>query len=529
MRKNFAVALALLLITVSLTGCSSDQESTQKQVAEVQRGNLIISITADGNLEMPREAKLRFGTPGTVKEIKVNEGDRVRVGTLLVKLDDTAHKLAIAAAQYDVELAINELAERIYPAVMDYPKHNPTLSALLRLEQAQEELAQAEGLMEQGDYKEAVASLRIAEHDLEASYEVLSLSITDELAYSDILRATNRLEQNREEVGTIRELIAQGNYEHAATALNTAQSNLEETHRTIKRSFRLIISFIPSYPDTSTSLDCLVQVEEQLRQIQELIEQDDYDEVKVAELLRIVQHDLEMSHQILESNELFFKHGINLKLLRKYNLNLQKAEIALQNTKEDLMKTEILAPFDGAIVDIGVKETDQLSAYDYSSITAVHIVDTSAVEMNGVVDEIDVFKVKVGQEAIITVDALPDVEIAGEVIFISPFGTETTGVVEFAVTLALAPSDLELRGGLTTTADIIIEKHENVLQIPNRAIKGTPGDYWVEVVIDETTEEVETRQVTLGAQDKKFTEVTSGLKEGEKVIVEAVRQSSGLF
>jgi multidrug efflux pump subunit AcrA (membrane-fusion protein) len=129
----------------------------------------------------------------------------------------------------------------------------------------------------------------------------------------------------------------------------------------------------------------------------------------------------------------------------------------------------------------------------------------------------------VGQEAIITVDAIPDADLRGKVTFISPFGTQTTGVVEFAVTITLDPTETELKGGLTATADIIVEKHEDVLLIPNRSVKGSPGDYWVEVVLDEKTMTTEKRQVELGIQNEQSSEVTSGLSEGEKIIVEATR------
>jgi HlyD family secretion protein len=237
----------------------------------------------------------------------------------------------------------------------------------------------------------------------------------------------------------------------------------------------------------------------------------------------MAQHEVEMSQTILENNEMTFRSGLNLKALRAANLNIQLAEDDLKNAKEALMKTEILAPFDGTVVDIGVKENDQLSSFDYSSKTAVHLVDTHTVKMDGVVDEIDIYKVKVGQEVIIIVDALPDVELKGKVTFISPFGTQTTGVVEFAVTISLDPTETELKGGLTATADIIVEKHENVLLIPNRSIKGSPGDYWVEVVIDEKKVTTEKRPVVLGAQNDQLSEVISGLSEGEKVIVEATR------
>ncbi|MBC8275126.1 MAG: hypothetical protein H8E40_09185, partial [Chloroflexi bacterium] len=124
---------------------------------------------------------------------------------------------------------------------------------------------------------------------------------------------------------------------------------------------------------------------------------------------------------------------------------------------------------------------------------------------------------------IISVDALADLELRGKLTFVSPLGTRETGVVEFPVTISLEPTEAALKGGLTATADIIIEKHENVLLIPNRSIKGSPGDYWVDVVIDEKKVTTEKRPVVLGAESGRFSEVISGLSEGERIIVEATR------
>lgn len=566
MKKRLITTIALLIVlsTLSLTGCGgNEEEADERQIAEVERGDLIVTVTADGNLEMPHEVKLRFGTPGTVKQVYVEEGQKVREGTLLAKLDDTIHKLAIASAQYNVELAMNELVEKIHPALMGYPKLYPDPSTLLYVEQAQEELKQAQELLEQKKNQEAATELRLARHDLEASLyllevpEIAALSrgydeFTGQVVnrYPQIPKAVELLEQDIQRLDDILELIEQGSYGEASAKLDTAQLKLKETHRLVKSvSGRIRVSqrigecclqlttqrggatgLMPlPYPDTSTSLDWLKQVEEELQNIQSLMEEGNYDEYELAEAIRLAQHEVERSRTILEDNELIYRSGLNLYALRVYNLNLQIAEKELENAKEELMKTEILAPFDGTIVDVGVKENDQLSAFDYSSITAVHLVDTKTIKMEGVVDEIDIYKVEVGQDAIITVDALPDVELKGKVTFISPFGTEETGVVEFAVTISLEPTEIDLRGGLTATADIIVEKHENVLLLPNRAIKGSPGDYWVEVVIDEATGETEKRQVELGAEGEKFTEVISGLTEGEKVMVEAARRGTRSF
>jgi len=568
MKKSVIAAMVFLLVVsaMSITGCGGNgEEADERQVVGVERGDLIVTITADGNLDMPHQVKLRFGTPGTVKEVFVQEGDRVREGTLVAKLDETAQKIAIAAAQYDVELAMNEIVEKIHPALMGYPKFYPDPSTVLYVEQAQEELNKAQELIAESNYQKAASELRLAQHDLGAAYYMLNvpeIALASEYRdgmmgevlnrYPNIPKAIELLEQDQERLDEIQTLIGLGSYGEASAKLSTAQDKLGETYRLVNSvSGRMRVSqrigeccgqlttqgeragatgLMPiPYPDTSTSLDWLRQVEEELQKIQNLMGQEDYAELELAEAIRMAQHEVEMSQTILEDNELIFRSGLNLKASRQYSLNLQKAEGALGNAKEELMKTEILAPFDGTVVDIGVKENDQLSSFDYASTTAVHLVDTKTVKMEGVVDEIDIYQVEVGQEAIVTVDALPDEEFSGKITFISPFGTEETGVVEFAVTISLEPAEVELRGGLTATADIIVEKHENVLLIPNRAVKGLVGDYWVEVVIDEATEEVEKRQVVLGAQDAKFTEVISGLEEGEKVMVEATRGGTRSF
>ncbi len=555
MKKNLfrAITLLLVLAMVSFAGCGGDEEEAEeRQIVEVERGDLMLTVTADGNLDMPNEVQLRFGTPGAVREVYVEEGDYVREGTLLAKLDDTAYKLAVARAQYDVELAMNELVEMIHPALMGFPKLYPDTSAVLRVEQAQEELEEAQELLEDGSYQEAAAELRLAQHDLEATYHMLNIPAIAAVSeyrgmagevlhrYPQIPEAVDLLEQDQERLADVQSLMNQGDYGEASAKLHIARVKLEETHRLVKSiSGRIRVSqrlgaccgnlrtqsggatglMTLEYPDTSTSLDFLRRVGEELQEMQNLMEDGDYDELEMATLLRLAQHDMEMSQTVLEDNELIFRSGLNLKALRTYNLNLQKAELAVENAKEDLMKTEILAPFGGTVVDIGVKEKDELSSFDYSSKTAVHLVDTRTVKMEGVVDEIDIYQVGVGQEAVIVVDAMPDEEFPGEVTFISPFGTEEAGVVEFAVTIELDPTEIELKGGLTATADIIVADRNTVLLIPKEVFIETPVGVFVGVVEDETTEEPERRRVVLGAQDYAFAEVVSGLSEGEKVVV----------
>jgi RND family efflux transporter MFP subunit len=391
-----------------------------------------------------------------------------------------------------------------------------------------------------------VEELRIAGYDVEATADSLSLLLKDAESNYDVTHSSNYISVLPEEhypnatkaiellgrdgasLGEVQRLIEGGDYTGAQVALSGAQADMDETYRLVKSSVGQIEQYGVSTPDTVTTLNYLEAAQARMEKLQRLLEEGDYG-LEFAETLRRAEHDMEMSHAILESNEVVFEHGLNLQAVAQYNINVQKAKTALDNYKDELMKTEVLAPFDGTVVDIGVKENDQLSAYDYSSITAVHLVDTSTVKLDGFVDEIDIFNVELGQRAEIVVDAMPDAELYGTVTFISPNGTEETGVVNFAVTIALDPSDIELKGGLTATANILVENDENVLLIPNRAVRGSHGDYWAEVVVNEETMETERRAIVIGAQNARYTEVVSGLQEGEKVLEEVIESSSGFF
>ncbi|GAI55826.1 unnamed protein product, partial [marine sediment metagenome] len=153
-------------------------------------------------------------------------------------------------------------------------------------------------------------------------------------------------------------------------------------------------------------------------------------------------------------------------------LNLEIAELSLESAELNLEKAVIVAPFDGMVADITVTEGREVSTATLVT-PAISLVDTSEIEMSGFIDEIDIAMVKVGQAANITLDALPDEEIEGRVAFISPIGRALIGVVSYETTITLENSVAWLRDGMTATAEVIIERRDDVLLIPNRTIRGT--------------------------------------------------------
>jgi RND family efflux transporter MFP subunit len=198
-------------------------------------------------------------------------------------------------------------------------------------------------------------------------------------------------------------------------------------------------------------------------------------------------------------------------------LNLEMAKLNLEMAKLNLEKAVIVAPFDGVVADIQISEGKEISTAALAA-PAISLVDNGEIEMRGFVDELDIAAVRLGQEVNISLDARRDLEAKGKVAFVSPIGTVRLGVVSYETVITMDEPYEGLRDGMSATADIIIERRDDVLAIPNRAIRGTREEPVVIVDIDGQLEE---REITLGLTDGINTEVLSGLQEGERVVLPA--------
>jgi HlyD family secretion protein len=285
--------------------------------------------------------------------------------------------------------------------------------------------------------------------------------------------------------------IAQAQYE-------TAQINLMKTiypHYTTKWGTDM--------PGVWLALD---EAQDNLTQAQELLNEGNIEEAQV--LLNLIEGNLSKAEE--KSLASPWQLPWSVKLLE---LQVDIARANLDAAKLNLEKAVIVAPFDGVVADITITEGKDVSTATLAT-PAISLVDTSEIEMPGFIDEIDITMVQPGQEANILLDALPDEEVKGRVAFISPVGTIQAGVVSYDTTITLENPIEELRDGMTATAEVIIERRDDVLFIPNRAIRGTWENPTVLVLVDEQGEE---REITLGLTDGINTEVLSGLEEGEKV------------
>jgi multidrug efflux pump subunit AcrA (membrane-fusion protein) len=525
------------LLSLLLSGCSENAVS-DGEALQVERGDLDIVVSSDGSLTMPNEFDLRFGTMGQVDEILVEEGDTVKQGALLAMLDNMAQKNAIRTALFSIQTAKNNIS---FGCGIDYiPYSYPDLSVPRLLNEAQRDIDEAVEYFEQGNYKDAGYKLIMTYFDIEVCEDlikfrpnaaVLAGAKTNSTYYPDVTAGdsvpqsayndmvTDSLQEYRMELLDIAQQMKIGNYAEITPGFDKVQQGMITVSQLAESTVYLKGSQMFEYPDTSTSADFLQSSVRVLQELEEYIAQGDATPVEAAKMLYIAKLNLLIGRDVLENQTSIFASGgsINWQTLQQYNLSLQSAEIALYEAKQDIMKTAIIAPSDGSVVSVDLKKDYVLSAQDYSSRTAVKLVDTKSIKFMGLVDEIDILKVKRGQKAVIAVDAVPAEVFTGAVTFISPYGTEEGNVIKFAVTIELDPTDVELTGGLSATADIDVYSAKNVLLVPVSVIVTTPSGPMV-TVVNEATGQPEPRKVTLGEGNFQYVEVLSGLKEGEKVL-----------
>lgn len=205
-------------------------------------------------------------------------------------------------------------------------------------------------------------------------------------------------------------------------------------------------------------------------------------------------------------------------------LQVSQAEAALQLARNNLEQAQLRASLDGVVVNVNVRAGEVLGGAQ----PAVVLADTSRYYIDVLVDEVDIARITVGQPVTVTLDALPNDVFAGTVERVAPQSTLNAGVVSFSVRVALQNNNPLLRGGMTATAEIIVERAENVVLAPNWAIRRdrTTGQNLVSVLRDGALVEVE---VQLGLRGEAYSEVRSGLNAGDVVAVSTVREAFSLF
>ncbi len=243
-----------------------------------------------------------------------------------------------------------------------------------------------------------------------------------------------------------------------------------------------------------------------------------------------------VSTSALEDAQKNYELALNKQNVSKAQATVLKAKIAqargqlgqdranLKQLEEQLSYTDIVSPIDGVVLSRDVEMGDAVSSIlvlGSSATLVMTLGDTSSVYVKGKVDESDIGKVYLGQPARIKVESFKDKTFNGVVTKISPMGVEKDNVTTFEVRVSINNPGGELKAEMTANAEIILEEHKNVLQIPEGAII-YDKDKKASVEIPDTSAKEGKKKiaVNIGISNGAKTELLSGLKEGDQVVLQ---------
>ena len=243
-----------------------------------------------------------------------------------------------------------------------------------------------------------------------------------------------------------------------------------------------------------------------------------------------------VSASALDDAEKNYKMALNKQNVAKAQLVVLQAKIGqaqgqmeqdranLKQLEEQLSYTTIESPLDGIVLSRDVEIGDAVSSILVLGSTATLVMtlgDTSEVYVKGKVDESDIGKVYLGQPARIKVESFKDKTFTGKVTKISPMGVEKDNVTTFEVRVSINNPEGVLKAMMTANAEIILEEHKNVLQIPEGSIiYDKDKNASVEIPDSKAKEGKRKLAVNIGISNGAKTELLQGLKEGDQVVLQ---------
>ena len=186
----------------------------------------------------------------------------------------------------------------------------------------------------------------------------------------------------------------------------------------------------------------------------------------------------------------------------------------VDNIRAQISKTEIYSPIKGVVTKKDAKVGEIVTA----GASIVSIISDAEFEIESNIPEVDIVKIKIGNEAKVTLDAYgSDILFAAKVISIDPSETMIEGVATYKVTLGFSGNDARIKSGMTANIDILSDKKENVIFVPLRAVIARNGNKIVRILDGESVKETEVR-VGLRGSDGNI-EILEGIKEGDRVVI----------
>ncbi|MEO0135940.1 MAG: efflux RND transporter periplasmic adaptor subunit [candidate division WOR-3 bacterium] len=261
------------------------------------------------------------------------------------------------------------------------------------------------------------------------------------------------------------------------------------------------------------------------------------DDIQARANYKLAEVRLRQAEQVFQRSKSLYEKGlISKENFENVELNYESARATYEQALDTYKKTKIYAPIAGKIMKLNIEEgeTAVMGTLNYPGTVLATIADMSKMIAVVKIDETEIPQVKLGQEAEVIPDALPDSVFEGKVIKvglmpITSIATSTEKITDFEVEIELVDFSESLRPGMNVKAEIVTGKKSEVIIVPIQAVgKRKIKDKLTESIFVVANKKAILKEVQTGLSSDKEIEIISGINEGDTIVVGPYRVLSKL-
>jgi len=542
--KLLIIIIILLLIGAGGYGYwyyKGQKAGPEYTTAQVQRADLIRTVSATGAVKSSSELDLNFKVTGRLSELKVDVGDQVEVGEKLASLDikDLSAKirqaeadLQVAQANYD-KLKTGATAEDIAVEEASVEK------ARVAYENALQDKGNSRKQKQQDIDESKDSAITTMENKIvvaEGALDIIYKTLTDDDAEdglsvykeSELPIAWKSYNSANSGVATLNDLVAgakqSGEVSQVKTSLSTVLSKFDLVTQALNDTFEVLLFTVTSSELTEAELAVLktnIKTEQTSMATAVSSVQTAKQNLESAELALSVAMDTaqatidsaKAAWEYAEAGLEFKKAPARSEDLELHLAKIKQAQAALDLARNQLADNILYAPISGTVTIVNYEVGEQVSL----TTPVLSLLGEGDFEIEVDISESDIAKVSLEQEAFVTLDAFSVDDIfAGRVAHIDPAETVIQDVVYYKVKVMFESQNKLVKSGMSADVDILTARKADVLVVPQRAVSESNGAKTVQVL---QAGQVQEKEVEIGLKgDEGLIEIISGLEEGEAVV-----------
>ena len=529
-KVSSAIVAVILVVggyeSIANAGTAASTE-TRYAVGTVTTGTIISTVSGTGQVGTTNSVALTSKVSGNLTSIDVTEGQAVKEGQVIATVDSSQAQLDLENAQ----TTLNDLED---------PNSDESLQTEDDLQSANQQYDQSVQALAK-DYTNGYSDVTTSFTDLLNVLNGLQTMINSSDA-TGYLSETNTRYMGDTVIGYRSQAlqsysVAKAAYDSAFTTYNDTppSSSTSTIAALVSTTYDTVNKAVDAVRDAKITVDYIknnnlerakgdsATPEANLTSWTNEINSDLSNLLSIQNSITVDQNSITSaaSNKIEKQNALSSLQDPN-------SATIDAAKLTLEQKQEAYDDYTITSPFDGSVAKLDIQQGD--ATVNSGEAIATVITDKQVADIT--LNEVDASKVKIGQKATMTFDAIDGLTVTGTVTQVDLIGTVTQGVVNYGVEITFDQNSDQVKSGMTVTADIDTSVDTDVLEVPNAAIKTSGASSYVQVVPAGTPEsttgetlsasDITNQTVTTGDTDGTYTQILSGLNAGDEIVTRTI-------